>query len=178
MDEHRRRARVHDRPPGQPLDARHDPRAYRHGDRRLGRPRLGLRRLPAVPRQAARVSPQPPRQAGEDARPCSVRWRRRAGRGRRGLLDGGRHRAAVLHLRSLRALRRAADGRRGSRRGRAGRTRRWDRRAPGGRGSRRPTHGHLLQVLRLLRRLRRGAGGRDRESAGRRWPSSSPAAAT
>ena len=48
--------------------------------------------------------------------------------------------------RALRALRRPPDGRRGPRRGRAGRARRGDGRAPGGRGSRRPADGHLLQV--------------------------------
>ena len=37
-------------------------------DRRLGRPRLDPRRLPALARQAAPVPPQPARQAREDAR--------------------------------------------------------------------------------------------------------------
>ena len=50
------------------VDARHDPLACRHGDRRLRRPRLDLRRLPALAREAARLPPQPPRQAREDAR--------------------------------------------------------------------------------------------------------------
>ena len=42
--------------------------AGRHGHRRLRRPRLDPRRLPALARQAAPVSPQPPGQAREDAR--------------------------------------------------------------------------------------------------------------
>ena len=42
--------------------------ARRHGDRRLRRPRLDPRRLPALAGQAAPVPPQPPRQAREDAR--------------------------------------------------------------------------------------------------------------
>ena len=45
----------------------HDPRPRRHGDRRLGRPRLDPRRLPALPGQAAPVPPQPARQARDDA---------------------------------------------------------------------------------------------------------------
>ena len=93
------------------------------------------------------------------------RRRRRAGRRRRRLLDGGRHRAAARDLRALRALRRAPDGRRGPRRRGARRARRRDRRAARRRGSRRPAHGHLLQVARLLRRLRRGLGRRDRVPA-------------
>ena len=63
VDGHRGRDRLHHRPPGQRRDARHDPRPRRHGHRRLGRPRLDPRRLPALPGQAAPVPPQPPRQA-------------------------------------------------------------------------------------------------------------------
>ena len=46
---------------------RHDPRARRHGDLRLRRPRLDPRRLPPLRRQAAALPPQPDGQAGEDA---------------------------------------------------------------------------------------------------------------
>ena len=42
--------------------------ARRHRDRRLRRPRLDPRRLPALAGQAAPVPPQPPRQARADAR--------------------------------------------------------------------------------------------------------------
>ena len=42
--------------------------ARRHRDRRLRRPRLDPRRLPALAREAAPVPPQPARQAREDAR--------------------------------------------------------------------------------------------------------------
>ena len=89
-------------------------------DRRLRRPRLDPRRLPALARQAAAVSPQPPGQAGEDA-PARAGRRRRHPRGRRRrVLDGGRHRPVGRHLRPVRALRRAPDGRRGAWRRRAG----------------------------------------------------------
>ena len=63
VDGHRRRDRLHDRPPGQRRDARDDPRARRHGRRRLGRPRLDPRRLPALAREAAPLPPQPDGQA-------------------------------------------------------------------------------------------------------------------
>ena len=63
---------------------------------------------------------------------------------------------------AVRALRRAADGRRGARRRRAGRARRRRQRAARGRGPRRPAHGHVLQVARGLRRLRRRPGRRHR----------------
>ena len=57
-------------------------------------------------------------------------------------------------LRAVRALRRAPDGRRGPRRRRARRARRGRQRAARRRRPRRPAHGHLLEVARLLRRLR------------------------
>ena len=78
----------------------HDPRPGRHGDRRLGRPRLDPRRLPALAGQAAAVPPQPAGQAGEDARARRRRRRRRARGGRRRLLDGGRRRAAAADRRA------------------------------------------------------------------------------
>ena len=68
VDGHRGGDRLHDGPPGQRRDARHDPRARRHGDRRLGRPCLDPRRLPALAGEAAPVPAQPARQAREDAR--------------------------------------------------------------------------------------------------------------
>ena len=61
-------------------------------------------------------------------------------------------------VRALPALRRAAHGRRGARRRRAGRARRRGGRAARRRGPRRPAHGHVLEVARLLRRLRDGPG--------------------
>ena len=84
-----------DRPPGEPRDARDDPRPRRHGRRRLRRPRLDPRRLPALARQAARVPPQPDGQARAHARARGRRRRRRPGRRRRRLLDGGRPRPAA-----------------------------------------------------------------------------------
>ena len=80
----------------------------RHRDRRLGRPRLDPRRLPALAREAAPVPPQPARQAREDARARGGRRRRRARGGRRRVLDGGRRRAAAA--RSSSCARRTARG--------------------------------------------------------------------
>ncbi len=57
--------------------------------------------------------------------------------------------------RSVRALRRPAHGRRGARRRRPRRTRRRGLRAPRRRGPRRPSHGHVLEEPRLVRRLHR-----------------------
>ena len=124
VDGHRGRARLHDRPPGQHRHARHAARPRRHRHRRLGRPRLDPRRLPALARQAAPVPPQPARQARDGARArggataaaCSSsstacsRWRATSPR-------------CPRSPRCARA-RRAADGRRGPRRRRAGRARR------------------------------------------------------
>ena len=57
------------RAPGQPRRRSARPaRPARHRDRRLRRPRLDPRRLPALAREAARLPPQPPGQAREDAR--------------------------------------------------------------------------------------------------------------
>ena len=50
----------------------------RHGDRRLRRPRLDPRRLHPLPRQAARVPPQPARPARAHARAGGGRRRRRS----------------------------------------------------------------------------------------------------
>ena len=155
VDGDRGRARLHHRPPGERRHARHDPLARRHGRRRLGRPRLDPRRLPALAGEAAPVPPQPARQARALARACGRGRRRRAGRRRRRLLDGGRRRAAAADLRPLRAARGAADGRRGARRRRARRPRRRHRRAVRGRGPRRPADGHVLEVARVVRRLHR-----------------------
>ena len=77
--------------------------ARRHGDRRLRRPRLDPRRLPALARQAAPVPPQPARQAREDARARGRRRRRRARRRRRRVLDGGRRRPAAGDRRAVRS---------------------------------------------------------------------------
>ena len=121
---HRGRARLHDRPPGQPRRARHDPRPGRHGDRRLRRPRLDPRRRAALAREAARLPPQPARPAREAPAAGGGRRRRDPRRRRRRLLDGGRRRAAAGDRRPLRPLRRAADGRRGARARRARRARR------------------------------------------------------
>ena len=62
-------------------------------------------------------------------------------------------------------LRGAADGRRGARRRRARRPRRRRLRAVRARGRGRPADGHLLQEPRLLRRLHRRPGRRDRVPA-------------
>ena len=135
MDGHRGGDRLHDGPPGQRRDARHAARPGRHRDRRLGRPRLDPRRLPALAGQAAPVPPRPARQAREDAR-ARRRGRRRRARGRRRrLLDGGRRRRPAADRRALPRARRAADGRRGARRRRARRARRRRERAARGRGA-------------------------------------------
>ena len=91
MDGDRGRDRLHDRLPGQPRHDRDDPRARRHRDLRLRRPRLDPRRLPALRRAAAPLPPQPHGQARADAGARGRRRRRRPRRRRRGLLDGGRH---------------------------------------------------------------------------------------
>ena len=67
VDGDRGRDRLHDRLPVERRLHRHHPRARRHGDLRLRRPRLDPRRLPALRRQAAPLPPQPDGQAGEDA---------------------------------------------------------------------------------------------------------------
>ena len=126
VDGHRGRARVHDRPPGQPRRARDDPRPGRHRDRRLRRPRLDPRRLHPLAGEAAAVPPQPHRPARAHARAGRSRRRRRARRRRRRLLDGGRRRAAAGDRRAVPPVRRAADGRRGARARRARRARRRD----------------------------------------------------
>ena len=92
VDGHRGGDRLHHRPPGQRGHARDAARPRRHRDRRLRRPRLDPRRLPALAREAARVPPQPARQAREDAGPRRRRRRGRARRRRRRVLDGGRRR--------------------------------------------------------------------------------------
>ena len=164
MDGDRGGDRLHHRPPGQRGDARHAPRPRRHGDRRLRRPRVDPRRLPALAREAARVPPQPARQAREGAGPGGQRRRRRAGGGRRRVLDGGRRPAAARDRRAVRGARGAADGRRGARRRRARRARGRGVGAVRGRGPRRPADGDVLQVAGLLRRLHR------RLARGRRLP--------
>ena len=107
--------RLHHRPPGERRLHRHDPRPRRHGDLRLGRPRLDPRRLHALRRQAAPLPPQPDGEAREDARSRGRRRRRRAGDRRRRLLDGGRPLRPAGDRRALQPLRRPADGRRGAR---------------------------------------------------------------
>ena len=88
-------------------------------DRRLRRPRLDPRRLPAVARQAARLPPQPPGQARERSlERADERRRRRARRRRRRLLDGGRRRAAAGDLRPCERYGARLHGRRGPWRGR------------------------------------------------------------
>ena len=140
LDGHRGRDRLHHRPPGQPRLPGDDPRAGRHRRRRLGRPRLDPRRLPALAGQAARLPPQPARPPREDAGQGRA-GRRRDPRGRRWrLLDGGRRRAPAPDRRAVPALRRAADGRRGARARRARRPRGRHRRAARRRG-RGPTCG-------------------------------------
>ena len=90
--------------------------ARRHGDRRLRRPRLDPRRLPALARQAAPVLPRAARQAREDAAA-------RRGRRRRALVvvDGVFSMegdvADLPRIVELPGARRAADGRRGARGG-------------------------------------------------------------
>ncbi len=101
----------------------------RHGDRRLGRPRLDPRRLHPLGRQAAAVSPQPARPPRARAQARHRGRRRHPGRRRRGLLDGGRRRPAARDRRPVRRVRRPADGRRGSRAGGARRPRGGDERA-------------------------------------------------
>ena len=91
--------------------------------------------------------------------------RRRPRRRRRRLLDGGRRLRPAAHRRALQGLRRAADGRRGPRRRRPRRPRRRRLRALRPRGRGRPADGHLLQEPRLLRRLHRRPGRRDRVPA-------------
>ena len=108
----------------QPRRARDAAGPGRHGRRRLRRPRLDPRRLHPLAGEAARLPPQPPRQARAHPRARGGRRRRHPRRRRRRLLDGGRHRAAARDRGPGRALRRAAHGRRGAWRGRARRARR------------------------------------------------------
>ena len=154
LDGHGGRDRLHHGPPGQRGHAGDDPRAGRHRDRRLGRPRLDPRRLPALAGQAAAVPPQPARPARADAGEGRGRRRRRARGGRRRLLDGGRRRAAPADRGAVRALRRPPDGGRGARRRRARGARRGHRRAVRRRGPLRPADGDVLEEPRLVRRLR------------------------
>ena len=115
------------------------------------------------------VPPQPARQARADARARGRRRRRHPRRRRRRLLDGGRRRAAAARSPSCAARYGArlmvdeAHARRRARRARRRRDRAARRRGPG-----RPADGHVLQVARLLRRLDRRAGRRDRVPADRR----------
>ncbi len=134
----------------------------RHGDLRLGRPRLDPRRGDDVAGPHPAVPPQPARQAGEDARALRRRRRRRARGGGRRVLDGGRPGPAARRRGALPRARRAPAGRRGARRGRAGRHR--HRRLRGLRRGRRrgPADGHVLEVAGLLRRLHRRPGRGDR----------------
>ena len=101
LDGDRGGTRLHDRLPGERRLHRHDPRARRHGDLRLGRPCVDPRRLPAIGCEAAAVPPQPDRQARTDARAGGGRRRWRPGRRRRRLLDGGRHRSPDRDRRAL-----------------------------------------------------------------------------
>ena len=135
-------------------------------DLRLRRPRLDPRRLPPLRRQAAPLPPQPHGQAGEDAAARRRGRRRRPRRRRRRLLDGGRRLRPAADRRALQGPRGPADGRRGARRRRARRPRRRRLRALRPRGRGRPADGHLLQEPRLLRRLHRRPGRRDRVPAG------------
>ena len=162
VDGHGGGDRLHDGPPGQRRHARDAPGPRRHGDRRLGRPRLDPRRLPAVAREAAPVPPRPARQAREDARARRRRRRRRPRRRRRRLLDGGRRRRPAADRRALQGPRRAADGRRGPRRRRARRPRRRRERAARRRARRRPADGDVLEVAGVLRRLHRRDARGDR----------------
>ncbi|CAA9533866.1 MAG: Serine palmitoyltransferase, partial [uncultured Solirubrobacteraceae bacterium] len=158
VDADRGRDRLHHRPPGEHRDARDDPRPRRHRHRRLGRPRVDPRRLPAVAGQAASVPPRAPGQAREAARTGRGGRRRRPRRRRRRLLDGGRRRAAPGDRRPRGPVRRAADGGRGPRRRRPRRPGRGRLGAARRRGPRRPAHGHVLEVARVLRRLHRRLG--------------------
>ena len=96
-----------------------DPERLRHGDRRLGRPRVDPGRLQALRRPPAPLPPPAPGQARADARARRRRRRRRAGRRGRRLLDGGRRLRRGLRGAALPAARRPPDGGRGPRRGRA-----------------------------------------------------------
>ena len=84
---------------------------------------------------------------------------------RRRLLDGGRRLRPAPDRRALPGLRGAADGRRGARGRRPRRPRRRRLRAVRPRGPGRPADGDLLQEPRLLRRLHRRPGRRDRVPA-------------
>ena len=88
VDGHRRRDRLHDRPPGERRHARHAARPRRHGRRRLRRPRLDPRRLPALAREAAPFrhtagqarsapcsAPRPTAAACSSSSTASSRWR-------------------------------------------------------------------------------------------------------
>ena len=68
VDGDRGRDRLHHRLPVEPGGDQRDPRARRHRDLRLGRPRLDPRRLQALRRPPAPLPPQPDGQARDDAR--------------------------------------------------------------------------------------------------------------
>ena len=104
VDGHRGRDRLHDRPPGQ--RRRRSGRSSGPGDtvdRRLRRPRLDPRRLPALAGQAARRSATTgSTSSSKQLERAAERRRRRARRRRRRLLDGGRHRPAARDRRAVR----------------------------------------------------------------------------
>ena len=140
--------------PGQPRRDRLPRRQGRHRLPRQAGPRLHHRRRAPLFRRRQEVQAQRP---GGPAPPDAQRQRGQgaAGRHRRRLLDGGRHRAAA----------RDRDRRPGVRGGRHGRRRPRHRRprqdgprhgrALRPRAGRRPHHGHLLEIDGLRRRLHR-----------------------
>ena len=146
----RRRHLLHLRLHGQPGRHLRPGAARRRRDRRPAGARQHPRRLPALHRRGEAVPPQRRRRPGAGA--GDLRRRRHAGGGRRGLLDGGRHRPAAPHRRRLPQARgAAAAGRRPrARRPRPDRPRHRRALRPGGRGRRGP---------RLRRQVPAGVGG-------------------